>query len=136
MGLGSLGLAQSDSPSQGVGTKSSMNLFGKQTELRSNRTEAQVSGHHVGQGDSDVETTSSPDGRQNGIREYRKAYAEFRKLSDAMMTEEAIPLAHRQVIKTYFELIHPDRVETDLLVREASETQTNDRPLGLEVSEE
>jgi hypothetical protein len=108
---------KSDSGSQSAGTAISMNLFDKATDLRGRRSEAGLSGQW-GEGDSEVEIEISPEGRQQAARQYRRAYAKYRKISNAVMTEESIPLAHRQIIKRYFESIHPDRVEANDIVPE------------------
>ena len=116
----SLVFSESEQGSQRAGTAAAMNLFGQQTELASGRLEAQVSAHASGEGPSEVETETSVDGRQQAARTYRQVYAKYRKISDAVMTEEAIPLAHRQIIKRYFERIRPSRVEAQNQLRDVA----------------
>jgi len=110
LGLPKMKYAQSDSPSQSAGTAAAMNLYGEQTELAGNRSAESVDGTW-GSGDSEIETEVSLDGRQQAAAQYRKIYSKYRKLSDAVMVEEAVPLGHRETIRRYFERIHPDRVE-------------------------
>jgi len=110
IGLPSLSLAKSNAPSESAGTAAAVNLFATPTQLDGNRERDQITGQ-IGEGDSESETESSPEGRQEAARSYRKVYAKYRKLSEAVMVEEAVPLGDRQIIKRYFELIHPDRID-------------------------
>ena len=132
LGLASLTFNRSNSPSQSAGTATAMNKFGRATEMDANRTLEQVSGL-LGEGHSEFETEVSPDGRQQALRQYRKVYARYRKQGEAAMTEEAIPLAHRQTIKRYFELIHPDRLEPEAQLRTVLPAVESDE---IEVKEE
>jgi hypothetical protein len=54
-----------------------------------------------------VETTSSPEARQQAARAYKEMYQKYQKLSEAVLEGEAIPLGQRQMIRKYFELIRP-----------------------------
>ena len=45
--------------------------------------------------------------RQHASRGYREAYQKYRKMSEAVLEGEAIPLGQRQMIRKYFELIRP-----------------------------
>lgn len=104
-----------------------MGTLGTPTELDGNRVRQQVSGQ-PGDGTSEIETESSPDGRQQAAQAYRKVYAKYRKLSDAVMVEEAIPLGQRQIIKRYFELIHPDRIDDTEQLRGALQNVQHGTP--------
>jgi hypothetical protein len=66
-----------------------------------------ITGQPAGEGDSDVETTATPEARQQASREYKEKYQKFKKESEAVLEGEPIPLGHRQMVKKYFELIHP-----------------------------
>ena len=69
------------------------------------------------EGPSDVETSWSAEGRERARRSYREVYEEYRKLSEAVLDSEPIPLGHRQTIRRYFESIRPqkdDGTEADL----------------------
>ena len=56
--------------------------------------------------------THSPEGRQTAARSYREAYQKYRKMSEAVLDSEPIPLGHRQTIRRYFELIRPQNSDT------------------------
>lgn len=111
MGQASLTMNKSSKPSSSAGTAIAADKFDKATDLRGNRSREQVTGQ-MGEGDSDTETETATEGEQSAGRQYREVYAKYRKISEQAMAEEAVPLGHRQIIKRYFELIHPDRVET------------------------
>ncbi len=128
IGLPSLAMTQSDKPSDSAGSAAAMNLFDKATGLDGERTEEQVTSHSPGQGPSEVEAQITHDGRQQAARKYREVYSKYVKLSDAVMTEEAIPLAHRQIIKRYFELIHPSRVEAEQQLGDVVEITEQPKP--------
>lgn len=84
------------------------NLDGDSTSLASTRNFEQATGEQ-GDGPSEFETTSSPEGQESARRGYREAYGKYKKLSDAVLESEPIPLGQRQLIRNYFELIRPDR---------------------------
>jgi hypothetical protein len=98
---------KSDSPSSTWGRAISGNINGEKTKLASKRTDQQVTGTPGAEGDSDVETTATPEARQQASREYQEKYQKFKKESDAVLEGEPIPLGHRQMVKKYFELIRP-----------------------------
>jgi hypothetical protein len=54
-----------------------------------------------------METTHSPEGREQAARKYREAYNKAMKQTEAVLDSEPIPLGHRQTIRKYFELIRP-----------------------------
>lgn len=80
-----------------LGTNNKQNLTGKQTD----------------EGESEVETTHSPEGSQEAQREYRKSYAKYREISESVLENEPIPLGQRQTIRKYFESIRPTDAEVD-----------------------
>jgi len=96
----------SDRPSNKWGTAVAGNIDGPPTGIAAQRFELPVTGQ-MGDGPSDVEIESAPEGRQRAARTYRDVYREYRKLSDAVLESEPLPLGHRQTIKRYFELIRP-----------------------------
>ncbi|MEX2138312.1 MAG: hypothetical protein WD894_03575 [Pirellulales bacterium] len=67
----------------------------------------QLKGKHSDTGEVEVETTHSPEGKQEAQRSYRENYAKYRRMSEAVLDSEPIPLGHRQTIRRYFELIRP-----------------------------
>ncbi len=72
----------------------------------------QLKGKHSDTGEVEVETTHSPEGKQEAQRSYRENYAKYRRMSEAVLDSEPIPLGHRQTIRRYFELIRPQEGET------------------------
>lgn len=99
---------RSTTPSSKWGRSTSGDLFGEATELQARRKLEELAGQ-LGEGPSDVETESSPEGRQQARRSYREVYEKYRKMSEAVLESEPIPLGHRQVIRRYFESIRPQR---------------------------
>lgn len=109
-----LKLAQkSDSPSSTWGRGISGNTDGEKTKLNGKRSEQQLTGTPGGEGDSEIETTATPEARQQASREYKEKYQKFRKESEAVVEGEPIPLGHRQMVKKYFELIRPSNADGD-----------------------
>jgi hypothetical protein len=101
---------KSKSPSSTWGKTTSGNVDGEKTKLLSQRNQVELTGT-PGEGPSDVETTSSPEARQHASRGYREAYQKYRKMSEAVLEGEAIPLGQRQMIRKYFELIRPQNAD-------------------------
>jgi hypothetical protein len=65
----------------------------------------------LGDGPMHSVTMISREAGQVAKRDYREVYADYRKLSEAVVESEAIPLGHRQTIRRYFEAIRPEEVE-------------------------
>jgi hypothetical protein len=93
-------------PSSTFGMAISGNFRGEKTEMLANRNLQEITGT-PGEGPSDVETTHSAEGRQQAGRTYREVYQKYRRMSEAVLDSEPIPLGHRQTIRRYFELIRP-----------------------------
>lgn len=102
---------KSENPSSTWGRGISGNIDGEKTKLPSNRTQQQISGTPGGEGDSEVETTATPEARQQASRAYQEKYQKFKKESEAVLEGEPIPLGHRQTVKKYFELIRPSNTD-------------------------
>jgi len=98
---------KSNSPSQNWGRGVAGNTEGEKTNMLSKRDVKEVTGTAGDEGDSEMETTHSPEGRQKAARGYREAYKKAVKQSEAVLDSEPIPLGHRQTIRKYFELIRP-----------------------------
>lgn len=98
---------KSTSPSENFGLSTSGNTRGDKTDLLSKKNLEQVSGPTADEGPSEVETTHSPEGRQQASRGYRESYQKYRRMSESVLDSEPIPLGHRQTIRRYFELIRP-----------------------------
>ena len=58
-----------------------------------------------------METTATPEARQQASRAYQERYSKFKQESDAVLEGEPIPLGHRQTVKRYFELIRPSNAD-------------------------
>lgn len=98
---------KSISPTNNWGLATSGNVIGDKTGLQSKREVKEVMGIE-GEGSSEMETTHSPEGRQQAARGYRESYEKYKKLSESVLDTEPIPLGHRQAIRKYFELIRPE----------------------------
>jgi hypothetical protein len=101
---------KSDKPTSSWGMGISGNVDGERTKLDAARKREQVQGQ-MGEGDSETETTHMPEGRQTASRSYKEQYQKYRRMSEAALNSEPIPLGHRQTIRRYFELIRPQNDE-------------------------
>jgi hypothetical protein len=103
---------KSTQPKSTWGMGISGNTDGEQTKLDSSRKREQVSGE-MGEGASETETTHLPEGRQTASRTYKEQYQKYRRMTEAALNSEPIPLGHRQTIRRYFELIRPQGDEAE-----------------------
>ena len=103
---------KSDKPTSSWGMGISGNTDGEQTKLDSARKREQVQGQ-MGEGASETETTHMPEGRQTAARTYKEQYQKYRRMTEAALNTEPIPLGHRQTIRRYFELIRPQGDEAE-----------------------
>ena len=101
---------KSNNPSQVYGMGESGNIDGDATNLAANLNKEQINGQ-AGEGVSEFETSSSSEGRQEAQRGYKDVYQKYKKMSDAVLESENIPLGHRQTIRKYFESIRPQQGE-------------------------
>jgi hypothetical protein len=83
------------------------NELGEKTAHIGAKQKEQLKGKHSDEGEVEIETTHSPEGKQEAQRSYRENYAKYRRMSEAVLDSEPIPLGHRQAIRRYFELIRP-----------------------------
>jgi hypothetical protein len=97
---------KSNNPSTNWGRGVSGNTDGEKTKLDSGRKQEFAQGQ-TGEGPSETETTHSPEGREVASRKYSEMYQKYRKMTEAALNTEPIPLGHRQTIRRYFELIRP-----------------------------
>ena len=72
-----------------------------------------IKGQQGDSGEVDVETIKSSEQKQEAVREYRKQAKKYEQMSESVLSEEAIPLGHRQTIRRYFESIRPSGADTD-----------------------
>lgn len=98
---------KSDSSKDTWGTGASGNPTGeKETKIDSKRRDESVTGI-AGDGPSERETTSAPEGKQDAARSYKDRYAEYKKQMEEVIDSEPLPLGHRQTVRAYFESIRP-----------------------------
>jgi hypothetical protein len=98
--------SKSTSPSQNWGASTSGNVLGDKTKLQAGRKVEEITGT-PGEGPSEMETTHSPEGKQQAARKSKENYQKYKKMSEDVLDSEPIPLGHRQAIRKYFELIRP-----------------------------
>lgn len=110
-------------PSLKAGKGTNTNVQGDRTELASKRNEEKIQGIKGSQGDSDVETLATPEGNEEAKRGLKDVYHKYRKLSDAVLESEDIPLGHRQTIRRYFEAIRPNREDAAATPADAALTK-------------
>jgi hypothetical protein len=103
---------KSDTPTSNWGMAISGNTDGDKTKLDAARKREQIEGQ-MGEGDSETETTHMPEGRQTAARTYREQYQKYRRMTEAALNSEPIPLGHRQTIRRYFALIRPQGDEAE-----------------------
>lgn len=102
---------KSNTPKNTWGTGKSGQATGdKKTELESQRHQEQLSGAS-GDGPSEKETTSSPEGRQAATRDYQQRYREYKRQMEEVLDSEPLPLGDRQTVRRYFESIRPSNEE-------------------------
>jgi hypothetical protein len=99
------------SPSSSFGMKTSGNVSGEKTDLAAGRKLEQITGQ-PGEGPSEIETSHSPEGRQQAARQFREDYQKYQRLNESVLDSEQIPMGHRQTIRRYFELIRPQQSES------------------------
>jgi len=92
--------------------KSSNEPGDKTSKLKSGQ-KMNIKGQQGDSGEVDVETIESAEQKQEAVREYRKQAKKYEQISESVLSEEAIPLGHRQTIRRYFEMIRPSGAETD-----------------------
>jgi hypothetical protein len=95
------------------GLGASGNELAEQTPKFGGHYETRLTGRQSDEGEIEIETTHSPEGKQQAQRDYRATYDKYRKISEAVLDNEPIPLGHRQTIRRYFEAIRPTQAETD-----------------------
>jgi hypothetical protein len=96
-----------------AGSAASGGELGEKTALFGNKKMEKITGKQSDSGETEIETTHSPEGEQTAQRDYRENYAKYKKISESVLENEPIPLGHRQTIRRYFESIRPDQSETD-----------------------
>ena len=110
-------------PSLKAGRGTNETIQGGRTELAAKRDEQKIQGLKGEQGDSDTETLTTKEAEESAKRELKEVYHKYRKLSDAVLESEDIPLGHRQTIRRYFEAIRPNREDAAATPAEAAPTK-------------
>ena len=112
---GGLSNSKSDSPTNNWGRGTAGDPLGKKpTTLDGARDRDNITGTQ-GEGPSEREISHSPEGSQDAARSYRETYQEYRKMSEAVLESEPLPLGHRRTIRRYFELIRPQNDDGEVL---------------------
>ena len=99
----------------------STNEPGDKTSKLKSGPQMNIKGQESDSGEVDVETIESAEQKQEAVREYRKQAKKYEQMSESVLSEEAIPLGHRQTIRRYFEMIRPSGAETDAVKSETDE---------------
>lgn len=116
---------QSKKPSESWGTSTTGNPYGDRNRIASMTNLQEITGQ-AGEGPSDIELTSSPEGQEQARRDYQEVFEQYQQMSQAVLDSEPIPLGHRQTIRNYFELIRPGVDElADQDEQHAAEQPTN-----------
>ena len=103
------------------GLAKSDNNPGEKTAKLKTGFKLDIKGQESDSGDIDVETIESAEQQQEAVREYRKQAKKYEQISESVLSEEAIPLGHRQTIRRYFEMIRPSGEETDAVKAETDQ---------------
>ncbi len=99
----------------------STNEPGDKTAKLKTGPQMDIKGQESDSGEIDVETIESAEQNQEAIREYRKQAKKYEQMSESVLSEEAIPLGHRQTIRRYFEMIRPSGEGTDAVKAETDQ---------------
>jgi hypothetical protein len=113
-------VAKSNQPKSTWGTGASGQPLGdEQTSLSANRNREEITGT-AGAGPSEKEISHSPEGREEARRNYNQQYQKYKRMTEAVLDSEPLPLGHRQTIRQYFESIRPENGDsTDEVAPEA-----------------
>ena len=108
MGLPQLSLTKSLQQQHGAGTSVDPNRTGPATQLDASHQEMKITGT-AGEGASETQTesTTDPHFEQTAAGVNAAQFAAYEKLSEQAAEDENLPVAHRQMIKRYFEDIRP-----------------------------
>jgi len=106
-GMPSLAESLGKEPGEGVGTAPGGDPIGEETDLLAATNAEAVSGT-PGRGNSEITVTSSEFGSAAPVGAAREAsIGEYEELSRQAVNDESIPLAHREIIRDYFQRIRP-----------------------------
>ncbi len=100
-------VVKTDQPSKNAGKGESNQPTGdNKTELATTRQRDNITGIQ-GDGASEREVSSSPEGEQTAARTYSQRYSEYKKQMEEVLDSEPLPLGHRETVRKYFESIRP-----------------------------
>jgi hypothetical protein len=102
---------RSEDGSQSVGLGEDQNPFGDPTDLAAMRTEEQLQGQR-NRGPNEITVELAPAMEQVASRDYQEVYSRYKKMSDEVLEQEALPSGYQGIIKRYFESIRPQREES------------------------
>lgn len=106
-----LSMMKQQQPGKGAGSETDLNRFGAETQLASERHQETMN-NIASEGESETTTVKTTQGQAETLRAGRTAsFQEYQKLSQQAIADEAIPAAHRETIKRYFEKIRPENVQ-------------------------
>lgn len=92
---------------QGAGSSTTGSATGDATELPEAGVQESLTGK-MSEGDSEIKTTASSSGSATAIGGGKPSdFSQYAELSQQAVADENLPLAHRRVIRTYFERIRP-----------------------------
>lgn len=104
-------VAKTQSPSKNAGKGISNEPTGdNKTQLDSTRNQDNITGVQ-GEGPSEREVSTSPEGEQTAARTYSQRYTEYKKQMEEVLDSEPLPLGHRETVRKYFESIRPSQEE-------------------------
>ena len=104
-----LSLQRNKQPGHGAGRETDLNRDGAASALAADRDQQKLNGVANEQGESETTNLSTLDPSQEHAGAARATnFQAYEALSKQAVTDENLPLAHRQTIKRYFESIRPD----------------------------
>ena len=104
-----LSLQRNQKPGHGAGRETDLNRAGNLSALAADRSPEKLSGTANEQGESETTNLSTNEPPQEHAGAARAAnFQAYEALSRQAVTDENLPLAHRQAIKRYFESIRPN----------------------------
>lgn len=102
-----IAMMKSKQPGKGAGSETDPNRFGAETQIASERRQERMQ-NTATDGESEATTLKASEGQVEALRGTRSvSFQEYQKLSQQAIADEALPAAHREAIKCYFEKIRP-----------------------------
>ncbi len=95
-------------PSSQWGTGKDNDPLGDPTKIAAKRQQEQLTGKLGETGDSESQTSSSPQGKDTAKASYKQVHERYQKLSESVLETEPLPPGQRQTIRKYFQSIRPE----------------------------